>query len=71
MSHNHGTVGSMESQQGLCGPFQLKALRNFSLTHFQAGPTDKKNTFLCGHWRQRLREDAEHGLPVFEHLQRT
>lgn len=39
-----GAVGSIKR---ICGPFQLKALRNFTpLTRFQAGPTDKNKSYL-------------------------
>lgn len=59
--NNQAAVGSIKSQQRICGPFQLKALRKFTPTLFLAGPTDKKNKtkhilYLCGHWRRHLRD---------------
>lgn len=74
MSHNNqAAVGSIKSQQRICGPFQLKALRDFTPTLFQAGPTDKKNStfhFLCGHWGNTW-ERTVNTDSVFECVQRT
>ena len=54
--NNLGAVCSIKSQQRICGPFQHKALRNFTLTHSQAGPNDKKHNSI---------------YVAFEHVQQT
>lgn len=76
MSHNNqAAVGSIKSQQRICGPFQLKALRDFTPTLFQAGPTDKKTahfifyvatgaTLERGQWIQIQSLNVYNGLNV-------